>query len=68
MTKGRLTVRIIAGGYLAYIGFGLARDVMAEKPENYLIYLLFGVFFMAVGGVWCFLALKRYIRHEYDDI
>lgn len=68
MTKGRLTIRIIVGGYLAYIGFGLVRDVMAEKPENSLLYLIIGVFFMAVGGVWCFLALKRYVRHEYEDI
>lgn len=68
MTKRRLTVRIIAGGYLAYTGFGLVRDVMAERPENYPMYLLFGAFFMAVGGAWCLLALKRYIRHDYDDI
>ncbi len=68
MTKGRLTIRIIAGGYLAYVGFGLARDVIAEKPENYLVYLLFGVLFMAVGGAWCFLALRRYIKRDYEEL
>lgn len=68
MTKGRLTIRIVAGGYLAYVGFGLAKDVLTEKPEHYLAYLLFGIFFMLVGGVWCFLALKRYIKHDYKEI
>ena len=63
MTKGRLTIRIIAGGYLAYVGFGLA-----EKPENYLVDLLFGALFMAVGGTWCFLALRRYIRRDYEEL
>ncbi len=68
MTKGRLTIRIVAGGYLAYVGFRLTRDVLTDKPENYLAYLLFGALFMVVGGVWCALALKRYIKHDYEEI
>ena len=63
MTKGRLTIRIIAGGYLAYVGFGLARDVIAEKPENYLVYLLFGALFMAVGGT-CSRSEERRVGKE----
>lgn len=67
MTKGQITIRIIAGGYLAYLGFGLVKDMIVQKPDNYIIYLLFGIVFMVVGGIWCFLAFKRYIRHDFQE-
>lgn len=68
MTKGQITIRIIAGGYLAYLGFGLVRDMLMKRPDHYIIYLLFGILFIVVGGIWCFLALKRYLRHDFADI
>lgn len=68
MTKGQITIRIIAGGYLAYLGLGLVRDMIMKKPDNHIIYLLFGILFIIVGAVWCFLALRRYIRHDFADI
>lgn len=68
MTKGQLTLRIVAGGYLAYLGFGLARDAITKQMDNYVIFLTVGVIFMALGGVWCIQALRKYVRHDYEDV
>lgn len=68
MRKGQLMMRIVAGGYLAYIGFDVARDVIAKQPDNYVIYLIISIIFMVVGGIWCVQALKKYVKHDYVDI
>ena len=68
MSKGQLMMRIVAGGYLAYVGFGIARDVIAERPDNFVIYLIVSIIFMVLGGIWCVQALRKYIKHDYVDI
>lgn len=67
MSKGRVFLRIIAGGYLAYTGAGLLKDVLSEKPEHYIVFAAAGILFV-VFGLWCMImGLKAAVKHEYDD-
>ncbi len=66
MSKGRVFLRIIAGGYLAYTGAGLLRDVLSEKPEHYIGFAAAGILFV-VFGLWCMLMGLKAAKHEYDD-
>ncbi|MGO5053531.1 hypothetical protein ACTQ6A_13675 [Lachnospiraceae bacterium LCP25S3_G4] len=56
--KSRNILRLIVGGYLIYLGGSLFMDVLKEKPNNYVLFLIAGVFFIAVGGIIIFLNLK----------
>lgn len=67
MTKGSLTIRILAGAYLVYLGYSLVRDSVLNKPENFIVFLLIGLAFLILGATWCILGVKKYIKKEYTD-
>ncbi len=67
MSRISVFVRILAGGYLVYLGYGLARHPMENGDPNYLIYMAIGIIFI-VGGAAIFInGMLHMIRHDYDD-
>lgn len=62
--KSWITLRIIAGGYLAYLGFNLLKNVIAGKPENSLIFIICGVLFLVIGLGYLVKAIKQYRAYE----
>ena len=62
--KGRLVIRILAGGYLVYLGIRLTRDVLSDRPDNYVFLALAGVAFVVLGGIWFVRGLLNYLRYE----
>lgn len=67
MEKSRVFLRIIVGGYLAYLGGGLVKDALAEKPENYLLFIGAGILFLAIGLWWLVKAARIAMKHEYIE-
>ncbi len=67
MTKSRLYIYIIAGGYVAYTGIGLAKSALAQRPDNYLLYLIIGILFVATGGFFAVKSGIRIFRGDYAD-
>lgn len=68
--RGRITIRIIAGGYLVYLGIDLIRNVITGKPDNALIFGAVGVLFLMVGAVVCVKSIRDYRncqKAEYED-
>ena len=47
--SGRTGLRIVCGGYLAYIGFNLFSSVIKSRPDNYILFLAVGGLFMILG-------------------
>ncbi|MCI8561016.1 MAG: hypothetical protein HFH03_07860 [Dorea sp.] len=64
MIKSRLYIYIIAGGFLAYNGFGLAKSALTQRPENYIVYSVIGVLFIVIGG---FIAVKNVLKISRGD-
>ncbi len=67
MSKSRVFLRIIVGGYLAYLGGGLVKDAFIDKPEHYIGFMAAGILFLIFGLWWMLLGVKMAARHEYDD-
>lgn len=57
--RTRSIFKVIAGGYLAYLGVTLCRDVLKARPDNYVLFLIAGVVFIGVGGYLAFINLKE---------
>lgn len=62
--RARMYLYIIAGGYLAYTGFGLVKSVMEERPDNSVLYMAIGAVFMVIGA---FFAVKSIIKMTKGD-
>ena len=67
MNKKQLIVRVIAGGFLAYQGISLAKSVLADHPENEVMYLIFAAIFLICGIFFLALAVKRLVKGEYEE-
>ena len=67
MTKGRLFLYIVAGGYVAYTGFGLSQNALTQRPDSYMIYLIFGVLFIAIDGVLAVSSARKLLKGDYVD-
>lgn len=67
MTKSWLFLRIIAGGYLAYMGGGLVKDALMERPDSYVLYTSIGLVFVALGLWWSVRGVLMAVRHEYIE-
>lgn len=67
MTKSRLYIYTIAGGYVAYTGLGLIKNTLEERPDNYMIYLVIGIIFIAVGGFFAVNSVLRLSGGKYIE-
>lgn len=64
MTRSRLYIYIIAGGYVVYTGFGLIKSALEQRPDNFLMYLAIGAVFVAIGG---FFVVKSGLKLKNGD-
>ncbi|MEY8338943.1 hypothetical protein AALB16_13140 [Lachnospiraceae bacterium 62-35] len=60
-----IVFRLIAGGYLLYLTYGLIQELMKPDSERKLLVIAAAVLFAAVGGgltAWC---VKKLITGQY---
>ena len=57
--KGRSMLRIIAGGYLAYLGVDLLKNTITGKTNNPVMFGGFGAAFLVIGVGYIIYSLKR---------
>ena len=50
--KSSLFIRIVAGAYVIYLGERLIHSSLADRPENYILYIAAGVIFALIGLYW----------------
>lgn len=58
---------MVAGGYLAFNGIDLIRNVMNEKPDNYILFSVAGVLFILFGLFMVVQAIKGLRKKEDID-
>lgn len=58
-------MRLIAGGYLVYLGVTLVKDVITNDPENGTFFMAMGVIFIVAGTGIVILKLKEHIKAQY---
>ncbi|MBY0758643.1 hypothetical protein [Sellimonas caecigallum] len=64
--KVRRILMIVVGGYLAYLGFGLAKDVWGSGEKNTVLFLCCAVLFLAIGVFAIVMNIKGLIREEEE--
>ena len=67
MKKNSLFVRILGGALLLYQGYTLLRSVLADRPENMMMFLVTSIVFIILGAYFMFIGCKKYIKHDYID-
>lgn len=58
--KRRIVIRVIAGGYLTYLGADLLKNTIAGTVDNPVMYGGFGTAFLIIGVGYIIYSLKRY--------
>ena len=64
--KVRRILMIVVGGYLAYLGFGRAKDVWGSGENNTVLFLCCAVLFLAIGVFAIVMNIKGLIREEKE--
>ena len=67
MKKNSLFVRILGGALLLYQGYTLLRSVLADRPDNMIMFIVTSIIFIILGGYFMFVGCKKYIKHDYID-
>lgn len=65
--KSSLFIRIVAGAYVIYLGGKLISSSIADKPENYILFIAAGVIFAAIGLYWLVGSVIKMVKKEYRD-
>lgn len=68
--RGRYILRVIMGGYLAFIGGNLIREMMIEKPSDMTFKIFMGVLFLIVGlgyTIWTIKNVVSEMKNEMEE-
>ena len=66
MSTNAVVMRTLLGAVLAYSGFDLCKSVLTDKPDNMILFLIFGIIFLIIGLWFMFKALKVAMHKEYE--
>lgn len=64
-TQITVMLRLVAGGYLVYLAFGLLQEYLKPAGGGRMVQIGFAVFFGATGAFLAGWSLKKYIKGEY---
>lgn len=65
--KSSLFIRIVAGAYVIYLGGRLINSSLADRPDNYILYIVAGVIFALIGLYWLVGSGIKMVKKEYRD-
>ena len=65
--RSSLLIRILAGGYITYLGGKLLISSVKEQPDNYILYVAAGIVFIIIGLIWLVKSGTKLVKKEYED-
>ena len=65
--RSSLLIRILAGGYITYLGGKLLISSIKEQPDNYILYVAAGIVFIIIGLIWLVKSGSKLVKKEYED-
>lgn len=65
--KNRMLFRVIAGGYLTYLGIDLLKNTISGQTDNPVMFGGFGGAFLIIGVGYILYSLKRYRSSEASE-
>ena len=67
MSKGRYIIRLIAGGYVAYLGVNIIQSVQEEPPNHYMFIYAASAFFIIAGVSIVLLSLRSLHKLNLEE-
>lgn len=65
--RSSLIIRVLAGGYITYLGGKLILSSIKEQPDNYILYVAAGIAFIIIGLLWLVKSGAKLLKKEYED-
>ena len=65
--RSSLIIRVLAGGYITYLGGKLLLSSIKEQPDNYILYVAAGIVFIIIGLIWLVKSGLKLFKKEYED-
>ena len=62
MNKRVSIIRVIAGGYLVYLGVEIFRNMQVERPANYMLMYAASVIFVVMGSLFVITGLRPMLK------
>ncbi len=64
-----LVIRLIAGGYIAYLGYNLVRDVVAgeEETSNPTLFMIIGIVFIILGAFIIIDMIRKQMKDSGEE-
>lgn len=66
--KSRMILKILAGGYILYIGISLLIGVLQTEPNEKVLMIFVSIFFMAVGSTVLYFSGRALLKEYGIDI
>ena len=66
--KSRMILKMLAGGYILYIGISLLIGILQTEPNEKVLMIIVSIFFMAVGGTVLYLSVGALLKEYGVDI
>lgn len=66
--KSRMILKMLAGGYILYIGISLLIGVLQTEPNEKVLMIIISIFFMAVGGTVLYFSVRALLKEYGVDI
>ena len=63
--RTRTVLRVLAGGYLAYLGLELLKTMLKEQPDNMMLFVSVGLAFLAIGVALLGYSVSHYIKKDF---
>lgn len=61
------TIRILAGGYIVYLGYSLITAFAKGETDMAIWMLLFPILFLIAGGGILFISIRGLMRNKKDE-
>ena len=62
MSNNNSMLRAIAGAVLAFYGVKLLGMTMQDKPDNYILFAVIAVLFIAIGTIYAVNSFKNHMK------
>ena len=66
MNKRVSIIRVIAGGYLVFLGINLFRNMQVEQPANYMLMYAASVVFVVIGALFVITGLRPMLKKAQE--
>ena len=67
MNNNYYILRVIIGAVLDFYGVKLLGMTLQNRPDNYILFIVIAIVFIAVGTIYAIYSIKNYMKQMKDN-